>query len=229
MQRTLHGAPLSPFVRKVMFILKAMDAEYKLRPENPGFFSEDFLQISPLAKIPVLQEGEWTQPDSSVICQYLIETSDHPNLQGLIPTEPRDRAQVRWLEKYADYELAPALTFMVFSSRTLRMLNGKDPIEEIAQECITTKVPKLLGYLETLLGDNTYFVGKTLTMADVAITSQMVNYMHGGELIDPNRWPKLSAYYQRMYQQETFQALIAREKRTLDKLLGDRHYNLSPC
>ena len=109
------------------------------------------------------------------------------------------------------------------------MLNGKDPIEEIAQECITTKVPKLLGYLETLLGDNTYFVGKTLTMADVAITSQMVNYMHGGELIDPNRWPKLSAYYQRMYQQETFQALIAREKRTLDKLLGDRHYNLSPC
>ena len=228
MQRTLHGAPLSPFVRKVMFILKAMDAEYKLRPESPGLFSDDFLKISPLAKIPVLQEDDWCQPDSSVICQYLIETNDHPNLQDLIPSNPQDRAQVRWLEKYADYELAPALTFSVFSPRTLRMLHGKEPIEKIAQEAIANQVPKVLEYLETQLGNNTYFVGDKLTMADVAITSQMVNYMHGGELIDASRWPKLSAYYQRMYQQETFSALIAREKLTLDKLLGDRHYNLSP-
>lgn len=229
MQWTLHGAPLSPFVRKVMFILKAMDAEYKLKPESPGFFSNDFLNISPLAQIPVLQEGDWCQPDSSVICQYLIETNNHPNLQGLIPEDPRDRAQVRWLEKYADYELAPVLTFSVFSPRTLRMINGKQPMEEIAQEAITNKAPKLLDYLENLLGDNNYFVGDQLTMADVAITSQMVNYMHGGELIDASRWPKLSAYYQRMYQQETFAALLAREKRTLDKILGERHYNLSPC
>jgi len=229
MLRTLHGAPLSPFVRKVMFVLKAMDAEYKLRPESPGAFSEEFLKISPLGKIPVLQEDDWTQPDSSVICQYLIETNDHPNLQGLIPADPRQRAQVRWLEKYADYELAPVLTFTVFSRRTLRMLNGKEPHEDIAQDGVDNKAPKLLDYLESLLGENTYFVGDKLTMADVAITTQLVNYMHGGELIAANRWPKLSAYYQRMYQQETFQALITREKRTLDKLLGDRHYNLSPC
>ncbi|HCH23175.1 MAG TPA: glutathione S-transferase family protein [Oceanospirillaceae bacterium] len=229
MQRTLHGAPLSPFVRKVMFVLKTMDAEYKLRPESPGSFSDDFLQISPLAKIPVLQEDEWTQPDSSVICQYLIETNDHSNLKDLIPQDPHARAQVRWLEKYADYELAPILTFTVFSRRTLRMLSGKEPHEDIAQDGVDNKAPKLLDYLENLLGNNTYFVGDTLTMADVAITTQFVNFMHGGELIDAQRWPKLSAYYQRMYQQETFQALIAREKQTLDKLLGDRHYNLSPC
>jgi len=212
-----------------MFVLKTMDAEYKLRPESPGSFSDDFLQISPLAKIPVLQEDEWTQPDSSVICQYLIETNDHSNLKDLIPQDPHARAQVRWLEKYADYELAPILTFTVFSRRTLRMLSGKEPHEDIAQDGVDNKAPKLLDYLENLLGNNTYFVGDTLTMADVAITTQFVNFMHGGELIDAQRWPKLSAYYQRMYQQETFQALIAREKQTLDKLLGDRHYNLSPC
>lgn len=225
----LHGAPLSPFVRKVMYILKAMDAEYKLKPENPGFYSEDFLTISPLGKIPVMQEDEWTQPDSSVICQYLIETNDHPALQGLIPTDPRDRAQVRWLEKYADYELCPHLTFTVFSRRTLRMINGKEAQEEAVQECLEHKVPKVLAYLEEVLGDNDYFVGNQLTLADIAITSQMINFMHGGELIDGDRWPKLAAYFKRMYQQDTWQALIAREKKTLDKILGDRHYNVAPC
>jgi len=228
MQWILHGAPLSPFVRKVMYVLKAMAAEYKLKPESPGFYSDDFLNISPLGKIPVWQEDDWTQPDSSVICQYLIETQDHPGLAGLMPTDPKQRAQVRWLEKYADYELCPQLTYTVFRQRTLRMINGEHPQEEVVLDCIKNKVPPVLDYIEKALGPNTYFVGDQLTMADVAITSQMITFMHGGELIDANRWPNLRRYFNHMYQQDTWQALIVREKKTLDKILGPKHYNLSP-
>jgi len=224
----LHGAPLSPFVRKVMYLLKAMDAEYKLKPVAPGALPEDFITISPLNKIPVLQEDEWTQPDSSVICHYLLETHDHPSLTGILPAEARARARVRWLEKYADYELSPQLTFTVFRQRTLNLINGKPCNEEAVQESLLNKVPGVLDYLEQQLGNQAFFVGTQITLADIAITSQMVNFLHAGETIDGSRWPALSAYFQRMYQTPIWQALIAREKTTLDKILGDKHYNLSP-
>jgi len=220
MSYTLHGAPLSPFVRKVMFLLACSETEYKLKVVAPASMPADFVSISPLKKIPVFQVDDWYQADSSVICQYLIETLDHPTLTTLIPKDAKLRAQVRWLEKFADYELAPITTFTVFTQRTLQRLYGKETDEALVQQALTNKLPALLDYLASQLGEQDYFVANTLSLADIAIGSQLVNFMHGRETIDAKQWPTLAAYFKRMMSHPTLQALVQREQATLDKLLA---------
>jgi glutathione S-transferase len=183
---------------------------------------DDFIKISPLKRIPVLQENDWYQPDSSVVCNYLIETVDHPILKQLMPSDAKARAQVRWLEKFADYELAPCLTFTVFSQRTLRPMYGKTTDEAAVQDALNDKMPALFDYLTSQLGKQSYFVDDKFSLADVAITSQMVNFMHGRETINQKLWPDLAAYFDRMMQLPTWQSLVQREQATLEKIFATK-------
>ncbi len=68
---TLHGAPLSPFVRKVMYLLKLSNTKYKLKIVVPGSVPDAFVTISTFKRVPVLQQDDWFQADSSIICHYL--------------------------------------------------------------------------------------------------------------------------------------------------------------
>ena len=214
----LHGAPLSPFVRKVMYLLTLSKTPYTLKVVVPGSVPESFVNISPLKRIPVLQDGDWSQADSSIICNYLIESLDHNALTKLIPTSAKSRAHMRWLEKFADYELAPLLAFTVFRQRVLQPALGKVPNEDLIQKALSQNIPPLLAYLENQLGDQDYFVDDCFSLTDIAITSQMVNFMHAGESIDPHLWPKLSVYFERMLTQPVWQTLVQREQLTLNKI-----------
>ncbi len=66
----------------------------------------------------------------------------------------------------------------------LNLINGKPCNEEAVQESLLNKVPGVLDYLEQQLGNQAFFVGTQITLADIAITSQMVNFLHAGETID---------------------------------------------
>jgi glutathione S-transferase len=219
---TLHGAPLSPFVRKVMYLLTLSKTEYTLKIVAPGLMPDSFVNISPLKKIPVLQENDWHQADSSVICNYLIETLENDALTQLIPTSAKSRAHMRWLEKFADYELAEWMSVTVFLQRVVRPASGKAPDEERIQEALFQHLPPLLDYLASQLGTQDYFVDNCFSLADIAITSQMISFMHGGEHIDINRWPRLCAYFKRMLAQPIWHALVKREQVTLSKIHGSR-------
>ena len=215
---TLHGAPLSPFVRKVMYLLKLSNTKYKLKIVVPGSVPDDFVTISPFKRVPVLQQDDWFQADSSIICHYLIESLGHEALTSLIPSTAKLRAQMRWLEKFADYELAPRLTFTVFRQRIILPVAGKTADEELIGRALEHHIPPLLDYLTIQLGTQDYFVGHCCSLADIAITSQMINFMHGGEHIDKAMWPQLSDYFERMLAMPIWNNLVTREQVTLNKI-----------
>ena len=60
---------------------------------------------------------------------------------------------MRWLEKYADYELAPLCTFAVFRNRLLKPMLGQSCDEDAVQTALTAKLPKHFDYLEQTLGN----------------------------------------------------------------------------
>jgi glutathione S-transferase len=64
---TIHGVSLSPFARKVLFGLEYKEIQYEQVPVFPGDDSEAFSAISPLKKIPVIEDDGFTVPDSSII------------------------------------------------------------------------------------------------------------------------------------------------------------------
>ncbi|WP_312597306.1 glutathione S-transferase family protein [Stutzerimonas nitrititolerans] len=217
MSLTVFGAPLSPFVRKVRLCLLEKGMEYQLEMVMPFTPPDWYLQLNPLGRIPAFKDADVSLADSSVICQYLDEA--YPDRLPLYGDNAPQRGQVRWLEKYADYELAPLTTFGIFRNRILKPSAGHPCNEESVQAALNEKLPPHLDYLERQLGPQDYFVGDRLTMADIAIASQLLNMEHGGERMDPARWPALAAHYERMKTRESFASILPGEQRMNAKLV----------
>ncbi|MDP3844901.1 MAG: glutathione S-transferase family protein [Pseudomonas sp.] len=218
MSLTVYGAPLSPFVRKLRVFLAEKGLEYQLEIITPFGQPEWYRELSPLGRIPALKDDDFAIADSSVICQYLEEK--HPELPQLYGKTAAQRAQIRWLEKYADYELAPLTTFAVFRNRVLKPTMGQPCDEAAVQTALHDKLPAHFDYLEKILGTADYFVDNALSMADLAFSCQLINLEHGGEQLDQQRWPALAALLQRVKARASIAEVLPGELRTLAKLSG---------
>lgn len=212
----LYGVPLSPYVRKVRVCLALKQLDYKLEIVSPFNQPDWFLEVNPLGRIPALKDGELNLADSSVICQYLDEK--HLNSSALLGDTIEQRAAVRWLEKYADYELAPLTTFTVFQQRIIAPTMQKPTDEVLVQSALNEKLPPLFDYLEGYLGNNEFFVGNSFTLADIAVSCQLMNMEHGGEQLDESRWPKLAAFHSRVKQGTAMQSMLEGEQKILASL-----------
>ena len=71
----------------------------------------------------------------------------------------------------------------------------------------------------SLYGDE-YLVGDSLTVADIAVASQLVNFRHGGETVDAGRYPNLAAHTERMHALAPFAGTIEKESGFISKMLG---------
>ncbi|MCJ8168065.1 glutathione S-transferase family protein [Atopomonas sediminilitoris] len=218
MSLTLFGAPLSPFVRKARLYLGQRNMDYQLEMVMPFGQPAWYYDISPLGRIPALKDGDLDLADSSVICQYLEEHYPGAELYGSTAAE---RARVRWLEKYANYELAPLTTFVIFRNRILKPMSGGTPDEAAISATLIEKLPKHFDYLERTLGDTLFFLGDKLSVADFAFFSQIINMEHGKEALDAQRWPKLHALVERIKALPFVQGILAGEVKILAKLRGE--------
>lgn len=216
MSLTVYGAPLSPFVRKVCLCLLEKGLPYEQEIVIPFGLPDWYRELNPLGRIPALRDGDLQLADSSVICQYLEERN--PQHLPLYGEDASQRARVRWLEKYADYELAPQCTFAIFRNRVLKTSQGRACDEARVQAALHEQLPGHFTYLEQALGEHEYFLGAQLSMADLAIACQLINMEHGGETLDATRWPRLAHHYQRIKARPSLQQLLPRELRTLEKI-----------
>ncbi len=213
MSLIVYGVPLSPFVRKVRLCLAEKGLDYQLEIIFPFDQPSWFLELNPLGRIPALKDKDLILADSSVICQYLEDK--YPDFTSLLGQNAEDHAKVRWLEKYADYELAPLTTFIIFQHRVINPRNKKPSDENIVQSALVDKLPVHFDYLELTLGNAEFFVGDRLSLADLAFTSQMINMEHGGEHVDKQRWPNLAALFARIKARPSMQGLLNNEHEIL--------------
>ena len=207
---TLHGAPLSPYVRKVRIALAEKGVDYTLNPVIPFDPPDDFKKISPLGKIPVYTTSEGQNiPDSSVIIAYLERSvSDNP----LYPADNSDFAKALFIEEYCDTVVVEATGPVFFQRLITPLLMGGTPDETIVAEALNEKLPPRLSYLNEQIGSNDYFVGNRFSVADLAITSPFVNLMHGKEEVDAGQYPNLRRYLDNMMSRPTIAPLIEEER-----------------
>ena len=68
---------------------------------------------------------------------------------------------------------------------------GQECDEEAIAKALESRIPPaMLDYLEQELDGREYLVGDSLTVADIAVASQLVNCRHGGETVDAGRYPE---------------------------------------
>ena len=205
----VHGVNASPFVRKTRVFLAEKGIDYELEPVMPGAVSEDFRKISPLAKIPVYQDGDFVLPDSSAICAYLERRQPEP---ALFPSSPEEFGRALWYEEYADTKVVEVLS-PVFFQRFIQVKIYKQACdEEVVKHAMNDLAPPVFDYLESQVGESDGIVGDRFSIADIAIASPFVNLRHGDEWVDATKWPRLCAYLERVLARPSYAALVEEER-----------------
>jgi glutathione S-transferase len=63
-------------------------------------------------------------------------------------------------------------------------------------------------------------VGDSFSVADISMASPFVNWGYAGEHVDAGRWPRLTAFLERVHSRPSFAPLLEEEKVSLASLRG---------
>jgi glutathione S-transferase len=150
----------SPFGRKARVVLLEKKIPFQLQVENPWLPDSTVPTFNPLGKVPVLVlEDGVSVFDSRVIVEYL----DHVSPVGhLIPNEPKSRMVVRGVEALADG---------VTDAAVLVFMEKKRAPEQQSSDWLVLQEKAMFRGLEALseaLGEKPWYLGNSMTLADVA-------------------------------------------------------------
>ena len=188
------GSFVSPYVRKVLACLHLKELSYEIDPITPFFANDEFRRLSPLCRIPVLIDGDFSTSDSSVICEYLDEA--YPGYP-LLPTNPKDRARARWLEEFADTRLGDVFIWGLFYQKVVHPLVWGEPgDQQRIAKVLAEDAPAALDYLEGELPESGWLFGD-FGLADIALASFFRNAAYADFEPDGDRWPKVAGFVRR--------------------------------
>jgi glutathione S-transferase len=160
----LIGSPTSPYVRKVCIVMAEKKLDYKMVIEDVWSATTNIHASNPLGKVPCLVlEGGEAVFDSRVIVEYLDTLSP---VGKLIPTNGRERAEVKTWEALADGLLDAALL-----ARMENVWAHRSP-EQRSQAWIDRQLEKISEALRAMshgLADKPYCSGAHLSLSDIAV------------------------------------------------------------
>lgn len=211
----LYGAPISPFVRKVLVYAAAKGIEIELVPVGVGDSNPDFVACSPFKKMPGFRDGDFTISDSTAIIAYLEAKYPDP---AMIPADPANRARTVWFDEFADTIFVSAAGAIFFNRVVAPKFMGREGDLEAADKAEKEALPPVLDYLEGVIGDSDYLVGEGLTLADIAVASPFVNLAHTDIIPDATKYPNIRRWLGNIHAMEGFATWIRREKKMLSNI-----------
>jgi len=217
----LFGAPLSPFVRKARIVAAEKGIDYELDPSPSPLtgFSDEFLALNPLKRIPALlpdpARPDFAINDSSAICGYFEKLQPNPSVY---PANAEDYGRALYFEELADTELAAQIGMGVFRPVFFNVATGKPADYETAGQGFEKLLNRLLAYLEDQLEGKTWLAGNDFSIADIAVTSQLFSAAHAGYEVPAARLPRLAGLMQNCLARETVAQFIEADLRFFNKM-----------
>ena len=208
----LHGASASPFVRKVLAVLAIKELPFEHIPQMPFVDDPEYRKISPLGKIPAIEDDDLAVSDSRVICEYLEQA--YPE-KPVYPADPKLRARARWFEEIGGNQIAEMAAGIFFQRFMRPMVLKQETDEALVDTLINKKLPPMLDYLESQVPAEGFLFGD-LGVADLALASPFVNAGYAGYQVDSERWPRFAGFYRRVVSHPVVAPLLEAEA----KLLG---------
>ncbi|HUD93491.1 glutathione S-transferase family protein [Sphingobium sp.] len=222
----LHQLEISPFCDKVRRVLAYKGLAYRVR-NVPMAELGKLRRLSPAGKVPILELDGAVLHDSSDICRALDKAAPSP---PLFPENPQARAQVDILEDWADeslyfFEMTMRFTWpydrqrwvtqiLKYDNPVMRrlarplvpFLTRKQGVQQgLARRTeadILSELDRHLAALAQLLVGTDYLVAGTLTLADIAIVSQLDCVAGSGKgLAAVGRQPAVVAWMERVESQ----------------------------
>jgi len=163
----VHTIPGSPFARSVLATLEEKGATYRVVPVPPGTMrSAEHLARHPFGRVPVLvHDGFWLY-ETQAILRYLDRVLEVP---ALTPSDPKRAARMDQVMNINDWYLFHGVGNIIIFHRVIApRLMGVAPDEEAIKAAIP-KAHTVFNELARLLGEQPYFTGDTLSLADLML------------------------------------------------------------
>jgi glutathione S-transferase len=219
----IYGVPLSVHTRKVMIAarLKGIPLEIQVVvPVVPGNAPPNWRKISPTGLIPVIEDNGFQLADSTAIVHYMERKHPKP---ALLPADDKEYGTALFLDAWAGSALFRSVVHPIFHNQVVNPSIRKVPADQAAIEVARTEAaPEAFGYLESLRPGE-FLVGGKLTIADIAVVSNLIVFHYLGGRIEP-RFPKLGAYFQRHLESPVLNAALAEEGPFVDQMGLDRTF-----
>ena len=202
---TLHGFPISTYVRTCRMTADEKGVDYELVPNPPQ--TPEQLSKQPWGKVPAMTHGEVHLYEASAIASYIDEAFDGPALQ---PANPVPHAKMlQWISIINSYLYSPAIVSIVIQ-RLVVPQHGGTPDEEMISEA-KEPAEKALGVINDGLGDSDFLVGNNLTLADLFLLP-ITNYLsvtdpEGQELM--SKFDNIRRWHDQMMQRQSAQIALA--------------------
>lgn len=220
----IYGVPLSVHTRKVIVAARHKEIPFELEsvvPVIPGNPPANWRAISPTGLIPALEDDDGYQlADSTAIVCYLERKHPDP---ALLPAGTRQYGAALALDAWAGSELFRKVIHPIFHGQIVDPKIRNLPRNETAiTTALTQAAPEAFAYLESLRPDDFLVAGK-LTIADLAVVSNLILFNYLGYRIGPD-YPRLDAYFRHQIKEPLLSTTLAEEKPYAEQMSLDRSF-----
>ncbi|MGI9554093.1 MAG: glutathione S-transferase family protein [Thermodesulfobacteriota bacterium] len=195
----IYGSEISNNVNKVRFTANALGVEYELSPINlfeGQQYSEEFLKLNPVGKVPVMQDGDLTLFESMAISKYLSDKQG----SSIYPQDLHQRAIVdQWID-FCDIHVQAALNRVIFNRLIAPQVGAE--VDQNSLNFGLEMLDKYFPILDAQLGQSEYLAGSELTLADI----NLVAILDPAEVssVDFSAHQNLQGWFQKMKQQDFY-------------------------
>jgi glutathione S-transferase len=164
---TVHTVPGSPFARAVLATLEEKGAPYRVAPVAPGGMkSPQHLARHPFGRVPVMEHDGFRLYETQAILRYLDRILPAP---ALTPADPRRAARMDQVMNINDWYLFPGVGSVIVFHRVVGpRVMGLTP-DEAAISAAMPKARTVFSELARLLGEQPFFAGEVLSLADLMV------------------------------------------------------------
>jgi glutathione S-transferase len=184
---TLYGDSISGNCLKTKWTAEYLDIEHdwvEISVVEGGTRSDAFMQMNPSGQVPVMRLPDGRiLPQSNAIILYLAEIGGGSEL---IPTDPFEKAKMMSWLFWEQYSHEPYIAVRRFRKK---FMNQTD--EELDPQLLA-RGRRALGVMELQLTFSNYFVGESMTLADIGLVAYTRVADEGGfnlsEFPNVQRW-----------------------------------------
>jgi glutathione S-transferase len=217
---TFYGVSISVHVRKAVVTAIAKGINYKLEPVLPRNPPPNWLSLSPTGQVPAMQDGDFTLSESSAICLYLERKQKEPSI---LPVADKEYARALFFDGYAGWMARSLIQGLVFQKVINPIMLKGTTDQSVVDHLLADVQPKIFGYLESQI-DGKFLVGSALSLADIAVVSNLINYLYLDFSIESSKYPKLKRYCETMIRLEPFRQALVREAPAAEQLVLSRTF-----
>lgn len=192
---TVYSVPGSPFGRAVLIALEEKGASWRLQPTSPR--DPAHLARHPFARVPVLEHDGFSLYETQAILRYIDRILPEP---ALTPTNPKAAAKMDQMINVSDWYLFQGVGNVIAFQRIVMPRLMGIPTDEAACAAAVPRAEQVFAELANALGDQPYFAGDALSLADIQIAPQ-IDFLamtpEGGTILAAH--PALTGWLARMH------------------------------